>query len=114
MGRTVIGALGSGAGLGEYLSTPLPEDSNCPSLSRGVDVSLGERRRRPNGSEAASIGSYDPRGLPSQLDRGQQPRQSSIAKPALVVARPEPRRQLLRIAQKFKQTGEATMRARPG
>jgi Protein of unknown function (DUF2924) len=27
--------------------------------------------------------------------------------------RPEPRRQLLRIAQQFKQTGEATIRARP-
>ena len=33
---------------------------------------------------------------------------------ALGGLRPEPRRQLLRIAQKFKQTGEATMRARPG
>jgi hypothetical protein len=32
---------------------------------------------------------------------------------ALGALRPEPRRQLMRIAQQFKQTGEATIRARP-
>jgi len=44
----------------------------------------------PIGAEAASIGSYDPRGPHSQLDRGRQPRQSSVAKPALAVARLAP------------------------
>ena len=77
------------------------------ALSRLPILDIGELRQRWRGLYKTQAPPNLSREL---LVRAVAHRMQELALGGL---RPEPRRQLLRIAQQFKQTGEATIRARP-
>ena len=78
------------------------------ALSRLPTLDIGELRQQWRGLYKTQA--------PPNLSRELLVRAVAHRIPELALGglRLEPRRQLLRIAQQFKQTGEATMRARPG
>jgi hypothetical protein len=77
------------------------------ALSRLPALDIGELRQQWRGLYKTQAPPNFSREL---LVRAVAYRMQELARGGL---RPEPRRQLLRIAQQFKQTGEATIRARP-
>ena len=77
------------------------------ALSRLLTLDIGELRQRWRGLFKTQAPRHFSREL---LVRAVAHRMQELALGGL---RPEPRRQLLRIAQQFKQTGETTIRARP-
>ena len=77
------------------------------ALSRLPTLDIGELRQQWRGLYKTQAPPYLSREL---LVRAVAHRMQELALGGL---RPEPRRQLLRIAQQFKETGEATIRTRP-
>jgi hypothetical protein len=77
------------------------------ALSRLPTLDIGELREQWRGLYKTQAPPYLSHEL---LVRAAAYRVQELARGGL---RPEPRRQLMRIAQQFKQTGEATIRARP-
>ena len=80
---------------------------NTEALSRLPELDLGQLRQQWRGLYKTQAPPNLSREL---LVRAVAHRMQELALGGL---RPEPRRQLLRIAQQFKETGEATIRARP-
>jgi hypothetical protein len=91
------------------MSRAIQDATACrEALSRLPELDLGKLRQRWRNLYKAEASPHLSREL---LMRAVAHRMQELALGSL---RPEPRRQLLRIAQQFKESGEATIRARPG
>jgi hypothetical protein len=90
------------------MSRAIQDATACPeALSRLPELDLGELRQQWRGLYKTLAPANLSREL---LVRAVAHRMQELSLGGL---RPKPRRQLLRIAQQFKETGEATIRARP-
>jgi hypothetical protein len=90
------------------MSRAIQDATACrEALARLPELDLGALRQQWRTFYKAAASPHLSRAL---LVRAVAHRMQELALGGL---RPEPRRQLLRIAQQFKQTGEATIRARP-